>query len=373
MNSDLAKVSHKIEGVTLLGHVLSTASKLPVEQSVVVVGHQAEDVRAAHARFGPIFVTQEPQLGTGHAVQQARSALSDPDGETLVLYGDVPLLRRSTLLELMEEHLRAENAVTVLTARVADPAGYGRIIRGKDGSLVAIVEDRDLTEDQRSIDEINSGIYAFRTMHLLEALEELRNDNEQEEYYLTDTVQSLRKRRLPVGTYVLSDPLEISGINTPQQLAEAEAVLKGRQEAGTADCTICDLSHLRSDGYPLLMSMQEAFLAIDTRPYNSGQLIVHPRRHLIQHSSLREEERTELWKLAQVAAQVLEGEYNPEGMNLGYASGEPGEHLGLRVIPRWAGDTNFMPLVAGKTLLPERPLETHARIRKALAEKGCRD
>jgi bifunctional UDP-N-acetylglucosamine pyrophosphorylase/glucosamine-1-phosphate N-acetyltransferase len=139
--------------------VLDTAGRLPLARAIVVVGHQAESVQAAHAASGAAFVRQEPQLGTGHAVLCARPWLEGASGSLLVLYGDVPLLRPATLLELMERHAAEENAVTVLTARVADPAGYGRIVRDASGRFHAIVEDKDLRPEQRALDEINSGIY----------------------------------------------------------------------------------------------------------------------------------------------------------------------------------------------------------------------
>lgn len=370
MKSDLAKVLHEIEGETLLGHVLRTASALDAEASAVIVGHQRQEVRARHERFGIETFVQEPQLGTGHAVQQAVGFLEGHDGHTLILYGDVPLLRRTTLLELMEEHLHTGDAATVLTARVEDPTGYGRIIRSADGSLEAIVEDRDLALEQRAIDEINSGIYAYRSPGLLEALRGLRNDNRQKEYYLTDTIRDLRGKGKSVGTYLLKDPKEIAGINTPIQLAEAAAILEERRRAGTSDCPICAWSEPSDEAaFPVLRRGEHAVLAVSVDPYNSGELVVVPRRHRLRHTGLRDEERAEMWELARLAAQLVETEYRPQGLNFGYTAGEPGHHLALHVVPRWIGDTNFMPILARTTLLPEVLEDTHRRLLRALAER----
>jgi diadenosine tetraphosphate (Ap4A) HIT family hydrolase len=369
MKSDLAKVLHPLRGEPLLTHVLRTASRLPIERTAVIAGHQHERVRAAHAAWDVTWVLQQPQRGTGHAVQQAEEFLRDHDGSTLVLYGDVPLLRRHTLLELMEEHRHEGNAVTVLTARVPDPAGYGRIIRGAGAAFERIIEDRDLAPEMHAIDEINSGIYAFRTPELLESLGHLSDDNHQGELYLTDTVAHLRRMGKAIGTYTLADPLEVSGINTPAQLAAAEALLDKRHRTGTEDCAVCDLVE-REDAYPVLARTARAILVVAARPYNSGQITAHPLRHVLRHSDLDAEERRELWALGEIGASTVESIYHPQGMNIGYNSGIPGEHLGLQVIPRWIGDSNFLPLLADVTILPESLETTYRRVREALGARG---
>lgn len=373
MRSDLAKVLHPLEGTSLLSHVLRTAASLSPERTVVVVGHQWERVRAEHEGWGVDFVLQEPQRGTGHAVQQAEAFLRDHDGTTLVLYGDVPLLRRSTLLELLEEHADHGDAVTVLTARVQDPCGYGRMIRDPEGRLAAIVEDKDLAPEQQSVEEINSGIYAFRTPDLRSVLFELSDHNKQRELYLTDTVAMLRLRGRTVGTYALGDPLEISGINTPEQLAEAAAVLARRRAEGAEDCPTCSwIAGVSEGAFPVLLSRMHAVLAVAKRPYNSGQLVVHPRRHVLRHVSLDDAERADLWDLARVASRAVQEVYHPAGMNLGYTAGGAGEHLALQVIPRWVGDTNFLPILVERTLLPEALEQTHSRLLEALRTAGDR-
>lgn len=371
MGSDRAKVLHRLGSETLLGQVLNIAARLDFETAVVVVGHQHEAVRDAHKAWNVEFVVQEPQLGTGHAVQQAIDALRGHEGHTLILYGDVPLLRRSSLLELMEAHLHSGHAVTVLTARVPDASGYGRIVRGADGSLVSITEDRDLNPEQRSIDEINSGIYAFRTRALLESIGGLRPDNDQKELYLTDTIGMLREGGESAGTYTLRDPQEISGINTPRQLEEAGTVLEERRRLGTEDCPVCSLAEDSGEaGRFVLIRREHAILVVAPDPYNSGQLVVYPKRHCLRHTSLDEGEVEQLWDLGRLASELVEDLYRPQGMNLGYTSGRPGEHLGLQVVPRWVGDTNFMPLLADRTLLPETVEQTYSRVDAALRERG---
>lgn len=368
MNSDLAKVLHPLAGKTLLAHVLTTASRLPIEKTAVVIGHQHERVRAAHPVWDITWILQQPQRGTGHAVQQAEGFLRDHTGSTLILYGDVPLLRRSTLLELMEEHRHQGNAATVLTSRVSDPAGYGRIIRAADGSLEAIVEDKDLAPDQRGVGEINSGIYAFDTPELLSSLAGLTDDNRQKEIYLTDTISALRLWGGRVGTYTMVDPLEISGINTPGQLSQAEAILASRLRDGTLDCSICEMGGGdRVDAFPVLLRRPGAFLSVDRSPYNSGQLAAYPVRHVLRHTDLEDGERQDLWEVARIGAGLVTEAYHPQGMNLGYNSGNPGEHLSIRIIPRWVGDTNFLPLLADLKLLHEDLERTYQRTREKLA------
>lgn len=364
MNSDLAKVLHEIDGRSLLGHVLHTAAVLPLARTIVVVGHQAEEVKRRHADGGVEFVLQQPQLGTGHAVMVAAPLLKTdpPDADCLVLYGDVPLLRASTLHELMERHRLDRNGVTVLTAEVDDPKGYGRIIRDARGGFLCITEDRDLSPAQRGIREINSGIYTFRLAPLLRALGSLRADNSQKEYYLTDALTVIRDAGLPAGVFLFGDPEEISGINTPEQLADAAAVLARRRADPAEGCLACallsreDLVLERRDG---------AAIVLAPRPYNAGHLWIVPEQHLVSWESLSPAAAEHLLGLAAEAEGWLEEAYHPQAMNLGYNSGAAGEHLVVQVAPRWTGDANFMPLFAGVNILPETPGGTRRHILEA--------
>lgn len=366
MKSERAKILHEIDGRTLLARVLETAARLSPRRVLVVVGHQAEEVRQAHRAYPVEYVVQEPQLGTGHAVLCARPGFEREPGNLLVLYGDVPLLRPATLRELLERHELEGNGVTVLTARVPDPTGYGRILRDDRGGFARIVEDRDLAPEERAIDEINSGIYAFRVPDLLEALDKLTPDNAQGEYYITDTLERIRERGERVGIFRIADAEEISGINDPVQLRGASAVLERRRNAGEGPegCPICDGLLARQD--LILLRRRGMVVSLAPRPYNTGHLWITPERHVVFYESLRGEEADLLFGLCREAEQWLDDTYRPQGFNLGYNSGREGAHLVAHVIPRWAGDANFMPLIGGVSLFPERLPETRRRLLERL-------
>lgn len=225
MNSDLAKVLHRMAGMPLLAHVLVTLEELGVGRTLVVIGHQRERVRAEFAGAEVEWVVQAEQRGTGHAVMMAAPALADFEGTLLVVCGDTPLLRASTLHDLLSAHRAEGAAVTVLSTRVPDPSGYGRIVRASEeagGGILAIVEERDANPAQRQIDEINSAIYAFHYPTLANVLGHLGSHNAQGEYYLTDTVRLLIAGGHRAGVLCAPDYRDLLGINTPEQLAEAE-------------------------------------------------------------------------------------------------------------------------------------------------------
>jgi bifunctional UDP-N-acetylglucosamine pyrophosphorylase/glucosamine-1-phosphate N-acetyltransferase len=229
MKSALPKVLHPLAGRPIIEHVLQTASSLRAASTTVVVGHGAEQVRAAlAARPGLQFVVQSPQLGTGHALLQAESGLSRAKGSVLLLYGDVPLLQPSTLELLLERHRATGAAATVLTAELADPYGYGRIVRDAAGAIARIVEERDASAEERTIREINSGIYVFSLAGLFDALHALATDNAQGEYYLTDLVAAYRRAGRTVETLCLNDAAEIRGVNSRVDLADLGRVLFDR-------------------------------------------------------------------------------------------------------------------------------------------------
>ena len=228
MNSDLAKVLHPLAGKPLLGHVLETVAQVGIARTVVVVGHQAAEVEAAFQGPGRDFVLQEPQLGTGHAVQMAAPEL-DPTGYCVVLAGDVPLLRSETLGRLIRETWEKQAAAVVLTCVVPDAGAYGRIVKDGEGQVQRIVEAKDATPGELAIGEYNSGVFCFRTDRMIEALGKLTTENVQGEYYLTDTVAWLVERGYPVLATATNDPGEVAGINTVAQLAEAEQYLIHRE------------------------------------------------------------------------------------------------------------------------------------------------
>jgi bifunctional UDP-N-acetylglucosamine pyrophosphorylase/glucosamine-1-phosphate N-acetyltransferase len=220
MHSRLPKVLHPLAGRPLLGHVLALARRLEADRCIVVYGHGGDAVPAAFADSGAVFVLQEPQLGTGHAVQQALPHLL-PGGSTLVLYGDVPLTRAETLEKFLA--LPADR-LAILTATLDDPAGYGRIVRGRDGKVAGIVEEKDATAKQKSIREINTGILRAPTDRLAKWLPRLRNANAQKEYYLTDLVGLAIASGTGVETLQPAQEWEILGINSKDQLARLERV-----------------------------------------------------------------------------------------------------------------------------------------------------
>ncbi len=231
MKSSTPKVLHEIGGRSLVGHAVVTARALSPEHLVVVVGNGRELVEAHLTALDPDVRTavQEQQLGTGDAVRSGLTAVPAAfEGSVVVTSGDVPLLQSETLHELVAEHDKQGNAVTVLTARVADPTGYGRIVPGADGTVAAIVEHKDATPEQRQIDEINAGIYVFDAATLRDGLSRLTTDNAQGELYLTDVLSIARTDGKRVGAYVTEDAMQTEGVNDRVQLATLRAELNRR-------------------------------------------------------------------------------------------------------------------------------------------------
>ncbi len=229
MRSNLAKVLHRLDGRPLINHVCLTATALAPRKIYVVIGHQGEDVRRAVLEElddeHSAFVWQKEQLGTGHAVNSAREFLEDEDSTLLVLSGDVPMIRADTLAALIQQHYNHRGkgaACTILTVKLEDPYGYGRIVRDDAGFFEKIVEQKDASEAERKINEINSGIYCFNTRKLFDALSKVRNNNVQGEYYLTDVPALLREADEAVALFPHTDAREVSGINNRVELADLE-------------------------------------------------------------------------------------------------------------------------------------------------------
>jgi len=223
MNSDLPKVLHPMAGQPLLAHVLRALDDLGVGRTLVVIGHQRERVRETFGDAEVEWVVQAEQRGTGHAFMMAEPALGDFRGTVLVLPGDTPLLTARTLGALLDRHAKSGAQVTVLSMRLDDPKGYGRIVRTRDGEgIERIVEEKDATPAEKEIDEVNSAIYAFDHSALKGVLDALTANNAQGEYYLTDTVSLLRAKGAKAAVWCAEDARELLGINTVEQLAEAE-------------------------------------------------------------------------------------------------------------------------------------------------------
>jgi len=226
MHSDLPKVLHRLCGQPLLSHVLDALDGAGLSRPVVVIGRAADGVRAVVGARGEC-VEQQEQLGTGHALMQALPLLDAGDGPILVLYGDTPLLRPPTISALLELHRASGAAATILTARLPDPTGYGRVIRAPDGSVVRIVEEADASAEEARVTEINAGSYAFQPDALRDALRHLRPDNAQGEYYLTDAIAWLLRAGRRVSA-LLAPAEEAMGVNSRRDLAAAEAVMRRR-------------------------------------------------------------------------------------------------------------------------------------------------
>lgn len=228
MQSQLPKVLHRVMGKCMVEIVIDAAREAGSADICLVIGYEGGQVRKEVGE-GVCYAWQKEQLGTGHAVKCAKEFIGT-EGDVLVLCGDTPLIKGKTLKELYEYHKKEGNCATLLSAMVENADGYGRIIRDDDGRFVKNVEHKDANEKERESKEINSGMYLFRARELSEALEELTNDNVQGEYYLPDTLEIIRNKGGRVEAFALEDAAEIAGVNTLEQLAEAEAVLKKRME-----------------------------------------------------------------------------------------------------------------------------------------------
>lgn len=229
MKSELPKVIHEALGKPMVQYVIEAAREAGAELADIclVVGHGADQVKAVVGESVQ-YVLQEEQLGTGHAVKCAGGFIGN-EGMTLVLCGDTPLLTGRTLKKLVEQHELEKNAVTVLTAALEDPTGYGRIIKDRWGKFEKIVEEKDASPAEKRVDEVNSGVYVFSSAALAEALSCLDNNNSQGEYYLTDTIEIIKNRGLGnVATMLVADANETKGVNSKEQLAEAEELLRDR-------------------------------------------------------------------------------------------------------------------------------------------------
>jgi bifunctional UDP-N-acetylglucosamine pyrophosphorylase/glucosamine-1-phosphate N-acetyltransferase len=229
MKSNRAKVLHELGGLPLITYVCRAAQSLDPEKIYVVVGHQAAEVETAvqgEVGNGAAFVTQTEQRGTGDAVMAARAQLENSDSLVLVLSGDVPLIRAATLQSFVDQHRASGAACSILSVRLENPTGYGRIIRDEQDRFLRIVEQKDASSDEQKTKEINSGIYCFEARKLFAALKRVKPSNKQGEYYLTDVPQILLSDGEKVNVYVHGDPREVSGINTRAELAEFENLMR---------------------------------------------------------------------------------------------------------------------------------------------------
>ena len=260
MKSDLPKVLHHLAGKPLINRVLSSIKGLKPDKQLIVVGHQANVVQESLKSYLDLdFVLQEPQNGTGHAIQQIIPQLKEFNGELLVLNGDVPLLRKKTLSSLIKFHKESNAGVTFLSARLESPTGYGRVVTNKSGLVREIIEERDCDNEQRKNNLINAGIYCFNWQKLLDVLNLLSNNNNQNEIYLTDTVSLLEKAL----HFEVEDPLEVQGVNDRYQLSECEHHIQEKLKyfwmgkgVSFIDPTSCSLSEDSSFGTDVTIEPQ---------------------------------------------------------------------------------------------------------------------
>lgn len=231
MKSRLPKVLHELCGLPMLSFVIAALRQAGVSDLIVVVGYGADEVKARYAGEPLRWAVQSEQKGTGHAVMMAEPLLAGQDGDVIVACGDNPLLSDETVAQVLEYHRAQRTACTVVTAKVPNPTGYGRIVRGREGTVERIVEEKDATPEEKRITEINSGNYVFDCRLLFDALQRIRPDNRQREYLLTDVVKVLRAGFHEVMSYAAPDPTEVLGINSRAQLADAGRILQDRVQS----------------------------------------------------------------------------------------------------------------------------------------------
>ncbi len=224
MNSDLPKVLHKLNGKPLLDHVLDESELLNPREIILVVGFKKEHV-ISHTknRINLKNVTQIEQLGTGHAVLQTEEFLKDKKGHILILYGDVPNIKASTLEPIIDDHIKNNRDLTLITAELDDPTGYGRIIRDKNARLLKIVEEKDCNDNEKKIKEWNPGIYIFKIPEVFEILNSIKANNASKEYYLTDAIGLAQQSNMQIKAIKIANSDEVLGINTAGQLEELES------------------------------------------------------------------------------------------------------------------------------------------------------
>lgn len=227
MKSDLPKVLHKIHDKALVEYVIDAVQAAGIEKTCLVIGYKADEIKS-NVKRDVEYAFQAEQLGTGHAVMCAKEFIED-DGDTLVLCGDTPLITGDTLKNLIQYHRDNNYYVTVLSAVMDDPTGYGRIVRDDNGDFLKNVEHKDASEEERKITEINSGMYIFNSKELKAGLGSLTTDNAQGEYYLPDVITVIRKKGFKVGAFKVNDASEIFGINTIEQLQTATKILEDRE------------------------------------------------------------------------------------------------------------------------------------------------
>lgn len=227
MKSELPKVIHEVNGIPMISKIIKVLEILKPEENILILGHKKEEVLKVVGEDAD-YVVQTEQLGTGHAVLQAKDKLEDYDGDVMVLCGDTPLLREETLEELYKFHRDTDSVTTILTSIYDNPFGYGRIVK-ENGLVKAIVEEKEADAEIKKIKEVNAGVYCFKGRELFDALSKITNNNEKGEYYLTDVIGIQVGEGKKVQSFVLNDNIEILGVNSKVELAQASKVLRDRK------------------------------------------------------------------------------------------------------------------------------------------------
>ena len=223
MNSDLPKVLHKLQGKALIDYVIDESELLDPKEIILVVGFKKEQViKHTKNRIHLKYATQVEQLGTGHAVLQTKELLKNKKGHILILYGDVPNIKASTLMPIVDDHISNNRDLTLITAEIDDPSGYGRIIRDENGNLLKIIEEKDCSDNEKKIKEWNPGIYIFKIKEVFRILNSIKTNNASKEYYLTDAIGLAQQSNMQIKAIKIANSGEVIGINTTDQLKELE-------------------------------------------------------------------------------------------------------------------------------------------------------
>ena len=225
MKSDIPKVLHEVLKRPMIHYVIKTVESLRCSPVVVVVGFQEEKVREALNGKKVSFVTQKEQLGTGHAVLQAENVLKNSENDVLILYGDMPLVKPQTLKEFIDDHKSTESKLSIITTNMENPSNYGRVVRDDDFSIIKIVEEKDASEEEKEISEINTGIYCVDKHFLFSTLRRLKPEIRQKEYYLTDIIAKAVDKGIEVNSFRVNDEKEFTGINTVDDLKMVEELM----------------------------------------------------------------------------------------------------------------------------------------------------